>query len=481
MVFEGTSLRRNILRGFLWLGTGTFIGQFISWISTIIVIRLLSPSDYGLMAMTGGFVALLTMVSELGIGSALIQARELAEREIQQICAWVLITGLIGMVVCYASAPLVAQFYRVPDLVAMVQVLAINLFLLSIYIIPQSLFMREMNFKIKAQAEISAQVGSTLVTLILAFIGFGVWALIWGQMMAHVIKAIVFNMVRPHWIAPLFNLEGSGRLLRYGLTVLGDRLFNFVFVESDAIIIGKFLGDASLGGYAVAKTLASIPMEKVLPIITQVTFTSYSRIQDDLDRVRNNILRTARVIGFVSVPVFWGMSAVAPLGLPLLLGPKWDSLVVPFQLLCLVLPLRSMSPILTPAVFAINRPRVNVVNVMITSITMASAFLVGVQTGVLGVCIAWLIAYPVVFTVTTIRSLRVLGLSFGEYLATMRFPCIAGALMLAAVEFIRRVVVTAQPTYSLILLIVSGVAVYMILTLMFNKGQYAEICDVFRR
>jgi O-antigen/teichoic acid export membrane protein len=480
MALEGTSFRRSILQGFLWLGTGTFIGQCISWISTVIIIRLLSPSDYGLMAMTGGFIALLTMVSELGVSAALIQARELTEREIRQIFSWVLITGLIGLAGCYASAPLVAQFYRVPDLVVMVQVLACNLLLLTAYVIPQSLFMREMNFKIKAQADISAQVGSTLLTLILAFNGFGVWALISGQMILHVIKAIVLNMARPHWIVPLFNLKGSSRLLRYGLTVTGDRMLNFVYEESDAIIIGRFLGDASLGGYAVAKTLASIPMEKVLPIITQVTFTSYSRVQDDLERIRKNILRTSRAIGFVGVPVFWGMSAVAPLGLPLILGPKWESLVLPFQLLCLILPLKAMSPILSPAVFAINRPTVNVVNVMIRAITMTLAFLVGVQAGVLGVCIAWVIAYPVVFSVTAIRSLRVLGLSFGEYLSTMRIPCITGALMLISVELFGRVVVTVQPVYSLILQTVVGVVVYVTLTVMFNKGQYAEIRDMFR-
>ena len=100
MALEESTFRTKVFRGFLWLSAGTFIVQFISWISTIFVIRLLSPADYGLMAMTAGFVALLTSISELGIGAALIQAKELTEREIRQIFTWVLITGLIGVTVC---------------------------------------------------------------------------------------------------------------------------------------------------------------------------------------------------------------------------------------------------------------------------------------------------------------------------------------------------------------------------------------------
>lgn len=475
MALEETTFRTKVFRGFLWLSIGTFIGQFISWISTIFVIRLLSPSDYGLMAMTASFVLLVTNISELGVGAALIQAKELTEREIRQIFAWVIITGLIGLTACYASAPWVARFYDTPDLATMIRVLSGNMLLAMAYVVPQALFIREMNFKVKAQIEVSANLGATLLTLILALNGIGVWALIVGQMTLFGIKALAFNLARPHWMAPLFDLRGSGRLLRFGLTETGSRLLYFVYTESDNIIVGRFLGGAVLGGYAVAQTLASIPMEKVLPIIAQVSFASYARIQDDMERIRKNVLRTARTIAFAGVPIFLGMSAVAPLGLPLILGPKWESFIVPFQLLCLILPLRALSPILPPAVFAINRPTVNLVNMMIASVVMASAFLVGVQAGALGVCIAWLVAYPVVFGITAIRSLRVLGIPVGDYLAEIRFPFFAGALMLASVWLLGKMIVTPRPLYSLILLTVLGAVIYLTLTMILNREQYAEI------
>jgi O-antigen/teichoic acid export membrane protein len=475
MVREETTFRTKVLRGFLWLSIGTFTVQFISWVSTIFVIRLLSPSEYGLMAMTAGFVALLTTISELGIGAALIQAKELNEREIRQIFTWVLITSLIGATVSYASAPWVAEFYDTPELATMIRVLSCNMFLAMAYVVPQALFIREMNFKVKAQIEVFANLAATLLTLDLALNGLGVWALIIGQMALFGIKALAFNVARPQWIAPLFDLRGSGRLLRYGLNETGSRLLYYVYTQSDNIIVGKFLGGVVLGGYAVAQSLAVIPMEKVLPIISQVSFAAYARIQDNREQIRTNILRTVRTIAFAGVPVFLGMSAVAPLGLPLILGSKWESFVVPFQLLCLTLPLRALSPILSPAVFAINRPTVNLVNMLIASVAMASAFLVGVQYGVIGVCIAWLVAYPVVFGVTTVRNLRVLGIPVRDYLGEIRFPFFAGAIMLVSVWLFGKMVVTPWPVYSLILQILLGALVYLALTMIFNKEQSAEI------
>lgn len=481
MALEEPLLRIKVFRGLLWLGTSTFIVQLISWLSTIFVIRLLSPSEFGLMAMTAGFVSLLTMVSELGVSSALIQARELTEREIRQTFAWVLITGLVGLAASFASAPWVADFYDVPDLVWMIRILAVNMVMVMVYVIPQSLFVREMNFKVKAQIEMFAQLGATLLTLILALNEMGVWALIAGQIVLYSIKALAFNIARPHWITPLFDLRGSRKLLQYGLTVTGDRMLNFIHTESDTIIIGKFLGGAALGGYAVARSLASIPMEKVLPIITQVSFTSYARIQDDLGRVRKNILRTARTIAFAGVPIFFGMSVLAPLALPLVLGPKWESLIVPFQLLCLILPLKALSSILPPAIFALGQPSVNLVNMMITSTTMALAFFVGVWMGVLGICVAWLVVYPVVFAITTIRSLRMLDIPAVDYLAEIRFPFFAGVFMLISVEVVRRVIVMPQPLYSLMFLTLFGFIVYLTLTVILNRDQYAEIRAYLQR
>lgn len=480
MALEGATLRTKVLDGFLWLGTGTTIIQAISWVSTIVVIRLLSPSDYGLMAMTAVFTSLLTTVGELGIGAALIQARELSEREIRQIFGWVLLTGVAGALLAYGAAPLVAAFYGQPALVPLIRVMAVSIVVMMLYVVPQALFIRDMNFKAKAQVDIIAQLSSALVTVAFAVGGRGVWSLVAGVITLHAIKAVGFNVARG-WIAPLFHVRGSVGLLKYGVTVTGDRALNFFYQESDKIIVGRFLGDAVLGAYSVAMTIALIPMEKVLPIITQVSFASYARIQNDMERVRRNLLRSTRAVSLASFPLFFGMSAVAPVAVPLVLGPKWESIVLPFQLICLILPLRSLGPVLASTLHGIGRPGVSLVNMMILSTSMAIAFLMAVRFGLTGVCIAWLAAYPGILLITTVRTLREIGVPTRRYLAEIRFPFFASAAMLVTIRLIEQAIATPGPIYSLIVVVLFGIAFYSSLLFFLKRQEYAEFRSLLHR
>ena len=475
MPVEEITFRTKVLKGFLWLGTGTFLVQFISWISTIFVIRLLSPSDYGLMAMATTFVSLLTTISELGIGSAIIQADQLQEREIRQLFGFCILSGLFGFIVSYGAAPLIAIFFNEHKLVALVRFLGLNFILLSLYMVPQMSFVREMNFKKKAQVDIIAQTGGAILTLVLALYGLGVWALAVGTISFHIFKAIGFNVAHASFVRPCFRFGGAEKFIKYGLTVTGARLFYYLYTESDKIIIGKFLGNILLGYYGVALNLASIPMEKVLPIVNQVLFSTYSRIQNDIERIRRNILTTTRAVAFLGFPIFFGMASLSREAIPLILGSKWSSIIVPFQLLCLILPLKALNAIFSPALSAIGKPSVTLRNTIITSILMAIAFLIGVRGGVLGVCIAWIIAYPIVFIATGMRYLKELGIPLRHYLSEIVFPFLAGLLMLVFIAFLRQILVSFQPLYSLMIAILFGAAIYMGMALLFKKDQYLEL------
>ena len=468
------SFRATVVRAFFWLGTGTFAGQFISWISTILVIRLLAPSDYGLMAMAASIIALITMVSELGVGSSLIQAEQVTERDIRTVFGYVLISSLAGGVLCYAAAPLVARFYHEPRVIPLVQVLCINFLIFSIYIVPQALFQREMNFRSKAAADLSAQIGSSLTTLALAWQGAGVWSLVLGQLVLHAIKAVAYPALRGVWLRPLFSLRAATPFVRYGLALTGDRILFYLYTIADTVIVGRFLGNALLGTYAIAMNLASLPAEKVLPIITQVSFTSFSRIQDDLDSIGRNLLRATSLIAYAGFPVFFGMEAVAPEAIPLLLGQKWNAVIVPFQLICLILPLKALSPVLPPAVFAIGKPRVNVVNMAITLAVMSAAFLVGVRGGITGIALAWVSVYPAVFLITSLRCLRTLELPARSFFAELKFPFLASAAMLGLLMAVKLALWRLSPVSVLALLVGLGFAVYAGLVLIFRPDAFGK-------
>lgn len=482
MNIKSDDFKKKVLKGFIWLGTGTFLGQLIAWCSTIIVIRLLEPADYGLMAMAGTFIALLTILSELGVGAAIIQSKTLSDFQIRELFGLIIVLSLLGWLITILLAPYIAVFFNEPKITFLIRVLSINFFMIALFTIPMSLLVRDMNFKAKAKVDVSAQVGGSVVTLIMAFNGMGVWSLIGGIISIHFVKVVGYNLAAKKFALPLFRFTESLKLAKYGFVMTSNRLLFYVFTQSDRIIGGKILGDVFLGFYSVAMNLASIPAEKILPIVTQITFASYSRIQDEQERINRNILKTIRVMAVFGFPLFFGMAAVAPEAIPILLGDKWSLAIIPFQLLCFILPLKSLSFIFPPAVFAIDKAKVILVNMAITSVVMVIAFLVGAQWGLIGLSLAWVIAYPIVFSITTLRSLSALQLSFLKVISEISFPIISATVMLICLYLIRYYFSEMDNLKLLVISVISGMTIYSALIFIFKKDMYIDLfLEIFKK
>jgi O-antigen/teichoic acid export membrane protein len=477
--FEISSFGKKVKKAFLWLGTGTFLGQLISWISTLVVIRLLLPEHYGLMAMAMSFLAFLEMVCDFGIGASIIQAQELTKEKVSQIFGFVVITYSLAAGLSYSAAPLISLFYGEDRLTILIRVLSLNFLLILLYTIPQSILIRHMEFQKKTKVDVASQILSAMVMLILAVNSIGVWSLVFGMLVLHTSKALGYNLYLRGFVPPRFYFGDTKEMIKFGMTISVDRILYYLFNQSDKIIGGKFLGKVSLGFYSIALNLASIPLEKILPIVTQVTFTAYSRIQTDLDRIRRNLLKTIHIVSFFSFPIFFGLVAVAPEGIPLILGPKWGSIVIPFQIICLTLPLKAISPILPPAIFAINRPGVNVVNMLITSLLMGTAFFMGVRFGIMGLCLAWLFVYPLVFFITTLRSLRALGMKTSEFFTRVHKPFLYSGVMLITIIMLKKLPeVNAMPLLLIFSTIILGAAMYIALFCFFSRSDIRILMEL---
>jgi O-antigen/teichoic acid export membrane protein len=322
---------------------------------------------------------------------------------------------------------------------------------------------------------------SAATALAMAAAGHGVWALVGSAMMMHAVKAVAYNTVRPLAVVPRLSSAAITRLARFGVLATTSSLLYFVFGQIDVVIGGRVLGKDAIGLYAVALSLATIPMQKILPVLNQVSFAAFSRIQSDRERVRRNLLRGAQLVGLVCFPVFLGMGAVAPDMVPVVLGDRWSQLIVPFQLLCLVLPFKAIAALYSPALFGVGRPGVNVGNMVVAVGAMSAAILVGVQHGLVGLCLAWVIAYPGVFAVMTWRSLRTLEASAGQFLGRSAFPAVAGVLMALGVMGLREMLGPhGASALRLCALVAWGVLLYGGLVLLFQRNTVRELLAVAR-
>ena len=422
-------MRRTVVVSLLWQGSASLVSQVISWLATLVVIRLLSPGDYGLMAMAGLPISLLMLIGDLGIGPAVVQASTLKRSQLVGLSSVALSAYVCGALIAFASAPLAAAFFGEPMLVPVIRVLSLSFVFAGVYAVPQALVLRTLEFDRKAKIDVLATLVSSIVALTLALRGWGVWSLVAGVVAIHAIKAIAFQIVRPCLFLRLPSLALVRDMVHFGGLVTLDRILWFGYSNLDVAIAGRALGGVLVGVYSVALSLASIPIDKVMSIVTQVSFSAFSRTQNDRDAARHGMLEALAAVSLLAFPTFCGMALVAPEALLVFVGPKWSDAVVPFQILCLLFPFRALSVLFPPALFGMGRPRVAVENNAITLVSVAVALIVGVQWGIIGLCVGWLVGYVPVFCMTAYRSLSSLDIPVKQAVGVMRLPVAATVAM----------------------------------------------------
>ena len=263
--------------------------------------------------------------------------------------------------------------------------------------------------------------------------------------------------------------------------MIASRILWFLYSNLDVAIAGKLLGKELVGIYSVALTLSWLPLRKIMPIVSQVSFSAFSRIQNDPERVGRNVIRSIRYAFALFLPVFLGIALVASDGVPIALGEKWVSVTVPLQLICLILPLRAIVAVTSPAVFGVGRPLVNVINSAIVLPLMAVAFYLGARSGLVGLASAWLFAYPVAFVIIMALSLPVLAVSWRNVWRCLRVALLAGVVMVAAVVCVQYVTREVAPLARLIASVACGVMVYLGIFHLADRKAIDELLDLFKR
>jgi O-antigen/teichoic acid export membrane protein len=476
------SFKQRIISGALWLGGLTLIGQLITWAITIIVIRILKPEDYGLLAMANYFLGFLTVFYEVGLGAAIVQKLNIDEQEIKKTLGFVVIVNSSLFCFIFITAPLVARFFSEPHLVTIVRVLGINFVLMSFYIISQSMLIRELKFRKKALIEWSSNLFSSGIVLIMALLGFGVWALVSGMIGMQLFRVIAYNSQRSLRYRPVFSMKGVKDLLTFGGYVTVARFLWFCYSQADILIVGRILGKDLLGIYSVAMHLVSLPLEKVTPLITQIGFPAFSHLQEDLHAVGINFVKLIRVLNIFSFPLFVGIAFIASDAIPLLLGSKWAEVTLPLQILSITMPLRFIGVAIPPAVNGIGRPEVITGNMLFAVIIMPCAFLIGTQWGIIGLCYAWLTAYPILFSIMTWRALRVLRISIKALLGSALVPFLASGVMVLGLFVFKLKLGSVLPNiWYLMVLVITGAVLYTSTVLFIDRNAFREIRNYFSR
>ena len=331
---DKTSLSARALSGLGWSYLATFVKAFLSLLVLVILARLLEPADFGLLAIAWIFVMLGMRVGQGFVGPAIIQRSELTDRHIQAGFTLAMMIGLSVAAVIWLLAPLVGGFFREPEAARILQLLSVVFVINGVGNVPAHLLRRELRFKELMTADILAySTGYGFTAVILAFQGYGVWALVWGEIMHRVIHTFLVVRYTHIRLYPRWALREATDLLSTGVGFSLARFFEFIARQGGHFVIGRWLGAASLGFFTRADKLILLPRNYVSQSLFQVLFPAMAQRQQGTDRLATVYLHGTEILSLVALSVGVFLYVCAPEIVSVILGGQWGPVVVLLQIL----------------------------------------------------------------------------------------------------------------------------------------------------
>ena len=477
---RGWSLDRSLVRGIAWTGAVKWLSQSLSWVSTIIVVRLLSPADYGLIGMATTYLALVTLVNELGLGAAIITHRDLSDDQIRQINTVCVLLGFGGFLVSAIMAVPLAVFFRAPDLRGVITVMSFAYVISGFQTAPSALLQRELRFRFLAVAEGLQSILQAVVTVLLALLGFGYWAIVLGGVLGTAFLTIVTVSKRQLWFARP-RLRAIGPALTFSTQILMMRLSWLVWIRADYLIIGRVLGQASLGIYSVAATLAGLPVEKITGLVGRVSFPLFSAVQHERANLRRYLLLLTEGLALAAFPLAIGLALVTEEFVLTVLGARWVDAILPLRILALLTTLRAIYPVV-PQVLTVTGQAGFIMWVgLVTAVVAPLAFYLGTWWGITGIVVTWCVLLPLnVAPVYWLLGKR-LDLSMWEYVRSLS-PALTASLAMAAAVWLVKMALPVQWALRdrFVIEVLVGGTVYGLFLFMLHRDRLRSLVAIAR-
>lgn len=475
----------QVRRAIIWRSGSQIAAQVISWSSTLIVMRLLAPADYGLFAMSLVMLSFLNFLNGYGFASALVQERDLDQHRIRQAFGLLLLANGTIAAVQWFAAPAVADYYSQPVVAQMLRVQTLIYLSTPFIAIPEVLMGRKLDFRSQALVNMTAALAGAIMSLVMAWMGFGVWTLVYAPIAMFWVRAIGLNLMVRALVWPSFDFRGCGSIFCFGLAILLTQLFWLVQTQSDIFLIGRVFQPHEVGVYSQAVFLATIFYSRFVPPLNEVAFPAYSRLQHDLPALRRAFLRSARLIMLLAAPVYVGMAVTAVPLVATLFGPTWAELPPLVEMMALAMPFMTVQILFNPALNAVGSPGVAVKTSIAGAIIFAAAFAAAVAFGLPGVALAWCLAAPLLLLATLLLSRPALGLGLRDLATSLSLPVICslvmGAVVWAADRLLLGQALAALPGIHLVVLVGIGVVSYAAALHGMDRTALVQVWQLVRR
>ena len=474
------SLDQSFARAVRWNATAKWSTQIVSWASTVVVARLLTPYDYGVVGMVTLFTALAGLVCQYGIGDAVIALRDLTRRQVSELHTISVIMGLVIVGLSCALALPLARFFSAPPVRSILLVLSATFLINAFQTVPAALLRRELRFTLLSSIAMVSAFSQIIATIVFAWLKFRYWSLVLGVLISTLTSFLLISYrKRIKFAFP--NIVTLRRELKFARQALTAGVAWYASENADFVTAGRMLGGAALGSYTIAWTVASAPLEKIANLITTITPAFFSALQTDKAELRRYLYQITEIISFVTIPASFGLALTGDYLILVVLGPKWHDAIGPLRLLGVLVAARSVYTILPKVLTAIGDAGFVMWTTISAAIIMPIAFLVGSRWGTNGIATAWIVAFPPLMVPMYNRVFQKTGMRLKEYVSVL-MPALSASAIMAAVVLLMRSVMPAGSSQLLCLLLISAIGAlsYTASLLVFYPQRVTRMIRVLR-
>ena len=478
--------RAQIKRGLVWFGSATLLSKLLDVVGIVIVLRYLSSEQLGIASLALGVSTVFESFGGLGVEAAIVQARGIS-RETLSSLFWFCV--LVAALICgamFVAAPWVSVFYDDSRLTPMLWASTLKFLCLGVAIVPLQILIRDLRFPEISMVQGITALGVNLAKIALAFAGKGAWALV----LPNALYGVIF-LAALSWLAPFrpqlrLVWRDISWFVSFGVRAAASTITMECSRNLDYFLVGKFLGLSALGMYRVAFEIAMMPMETLAQTTYRVAYPVFSRVADDWRRLEAAFFDTSRMMltitGPMAVVIFFGARDL----LQLITGEKWLAAVPAIQVLCWAGVLRTAERLFTRLFNAVGKPQLTLFESLLTLVVLATTmctllYFLGDTIGVLAVCAAWVLSYPILFFFVRSLARRVMPFRFTGYLRclgpTVACVAIMGLLTALATALRPATGAGAWPASGLILVTVVGLGSY---ALSLRRLAGLSIRDIFK-
>ena len=329
------SLKDKTIKGTIWSAADAFLGQGVTFLVGLVLARLLSPDEYGLIGICLIFNTVLNGIVDSGFSNALIRKKDVTDTDYNTMFFTNLGISLILYALLFACSPLVSQFFGRPELTSLVRATGLVLILNALSITQVTILTKRIDFKTKTKASLISAILSGVVGIAMAFTGFGVWALVGQMLTKQLLYTLCLWVFNKWWPTLKFSITSFRYMWGFGWKLLVSGLLNNIWNQLYQVVVGKFYSPATLGQYTRSHEYANIFSSNLTTIIQRVSYPVLSEIQDDKHRMVEGYRRVIKMTMFVTAICMISLGAVAEPLIYCLIGPQWHEAATYLPLICI--------------------------------------------------------------------------------------------------------------------------------------------------